>query len=327
MALENDDLIVVQKNGGGELRKAKIGDIKPDVPINDGAINIDGGDGITASGDNATANQDKDTTRTLSVDETWLSTWLDTNHPLPETFWTEDSGNLYPTTLTNNVGIGTDAPESLFHLKSADAEVLQIMENSVGTVKLYSNNKNFIVDADQHRFRSESGDEYARILANGNVGIGTASPYSKLTVRKQNGTAINLDINSTDTGSYSSIAWTTANLDLGAQPGAEIRGYRTAPGALGELAFHTRGQDNISTERVRISDVGNVGIGTDAPVDKLHISTSSNEKFLVTNPDFVQTTTGASFDIGFGSATGNTYTDVRALANGRSTWGDLVLQI
>ena len=32
MALENDDLIVVQKSGGGELRKAKISDIKPDAP-------------------------------------------------------------------------------------------------------------------------------------------------------------------------------------------------------------------------------------------------------------------------------------------------------
>ena len=32
MALENDDLIVVQKSGGGELRKAKVGDIKPDAP-------------------------------------------------------------------------------------------------------------------------------------------------------------------------------------------------------------------------------------------------------------------------------------------------------
>ena len=113
------------------------------------------------------------------------------------------------------------------------------------------------------------------IKADGNVGIGTDEPYSKLTVREQNGTAINLDINSTDTGSYSSIAWTTANLDLGAQPGAEIRGYRTAPGALGELAFHTRGQDYLSTERVRISDAGNVGIGTNAPSTTLELGTET----------------------------------------------------
>ena len=56
MALENDDLIVVQKSGGGELRKAKISDIKPDVAE----------------------------------------------------LWTEDSGKLYPTTLTNNVQVGSD---------------------------------------------------------------------------------------------------------------------------------------------------------------------------------------------------------------------------
>ena len=35
--------------------------------VNDGAINIDAGDGLTAAGDNATANQATDTTRTLSV--------------------------------------------------------------------------------------------------------------------------------------------------------------------------------------------------------------------------------------------------------------------
>ena len=28
MALENDDLLVVQKSGGGELRKVKISDVK-----------------------------------------------------------------------------------------------------------------------------------------------------------------------------------------------------------------------------------------------------------------------------------------------------------
>ncbi len=34
---------------------------------NDGEINIDAGNGLTATGDNATANQELDTTRTLAV--------------------------------------------------------------------------------------------------------------------------------------------------------------------------------------------------------------------------------------------------------------------
>jgi len=40
---------------------------EPIPVVNDGAINIDAGDGLTAAGDNATANQATDTTRTLSV--------------------------------------------------------------------------------------------------------------------------------------------------------------------------------------------------------------------------------------------------------------------
>ena len=53
---------------------------KPDTP-NNGQINVNGGDGITASGSNATANQSGNTTRTLAVDTTWLGTWIDTNKP------------------------------------------------------------------------------------------------------------------------------------------------------------------------------------------------------------------------------------------------------
>ena len=40
----------------------------------DGAINVNAGTGLTATGDNATANQSTGTTRTLAIDETWLNT-------------------------------------------------------------------------------------------------------------------------------------------------------------------------------------------------------------------------------------------------------------
>ena len=73
MALDNDDLIVVQKSGGGELRKSTVsGLLALNTSANDGQININGGDGITASGSNATANQAGDTTRTLAIDTAWL---------------------------------------------------------------------------------------------------------------------------------------------------------------------------------------------------------------------------------------------------------------
>ena len=262
MALENDDLIVVQKNGGGELRKAKIGDIKPDVPINDGAINIDGGDGITASGDNATANQDKDTTRTLSVDETWLSTWLDTNHPLPETFWTEDSGNLYPTTLTNNVGIGTDAPGEKLHVKSNGVipTVIQSTDTRSQINFRNSGGSTTYIGSDLGDFKIlTNGNERVRVDFSGNVGIGTDSPAAPLTVKR--GTIQITDENSISTGdigSYGCIWSEDANISL-AGYGCDI---------------YTGGNNNRTLSMTVASD-GKVGIGTDSPEADLDIGTTS----------------------------------------------------
>ena len=71
----------------------------------------------------------------------------------------------------------------------------------------------------------------------------------------------------------------------------------------------------------------NVGIGTSSPIANLHIQSDTSKKLLVNNNDFNQiNSAGSSFDIGFGATSGATYTDLRALTNGRSNWGDLVLQ-
>ena len=175
--------------------------------------------------------------------------------------WTEDSGKLYPTTLTNNVGIGTDSPESLFHLKSDDAEVLQIMENSVGTVKLYSNNKNFIVDADQHRFRSESGDEYARILANGNVGIGTDAPAQQLHVQP-----------AADNGGIL-VSNTKSNRFISCTASDENTGYRFGYSkTAGGLIQRCDGNGNYISNTMVFTDSNDVGIGTTTPAEKLHVN-------------------------------------------------------
>ena len=208
-----------------------------------------------------------------------------------------DSGNIIfgvPTetmriTSSGNVGIGTDAPESLFHLKSADAEVLQIMENSVGTVKLYSNNKSFIVDADQHRFRSESGDEYARILANGNVGIGTASPSQKLEVVSDASTVVRVT-SGDSSGSF---------LDLGkaSSPTGGRIGYD--PG--NNLLFCTE-----TTEKMRIKSNGNVGIGTDTPAEKLTVSDDAARGIRSHCPNIQATDTNKGLRVTNGSDT-NTF--------------------
>jgi hypothetical protein len=95
--------------------------------------------------------------------------------------------------------------------------------------------------------------ERMRITSNGNVGIGTNSPGSKLEV--------NGDIDTTGSNGYliNGKGWALELLDvltLGDWDGQE---------------FSTRIMDNNSNEVLRVTD-GNVGIGTSTPSDKLHVN-------------------------------------------------------
>jgi len=70
MALQDTDLLLVGR--GSTSHKITYSAFKADTS-GDGQINVDAGDGLTATGTNATANQTGDTTRTLSADEAWFN--------------------------------------------------------------------------------------------------------------------------------------------------------------------------------------------------------------------------------------------------------------
>ena len=168
----------------------------------DGAINVNGGDGITASGDNATANQTGDTTRTLAVDEAWLGTWLDTNYPIPPSPWTEDSGKLYPTTLTNNVQVGGTAAAPNISLNAGGSATfagkLEVQDVTLESAFSYS-----IIKTDATGFWSPDNWYFGPDVSNpssavitlnatdgsgyfaGNVGIGTDYARSKFRYRHE----------------------------------------------------------------------------------------------------------------------------------------------
>ena len=124
----------------------------------------------------------------------------------------------------------------------------------------------------------------------GNVGIGTTSPVSKLTLDKGNVTGAgqwassSLAIaNPTNTGSYSQIAF---GYTIGTTNASAYMGFistNQGTNGYGDLVFGTRAvnTDTQPTERLRIDSAGNVGIGTSSPTSKLDVNGQINTTNII----------------------------------------------
>ena len=137
----------------------------------------------------------------------------------------------------------------------------------------------------------------------GNVGIGTTNPGSKLELSEVSGGAPTLltlhqtavDIVADDSmGSFIDFKSTdiNANFTPQARIGMLIRDSSGDSGVqsegCGNLVFHTsRGTDasggGVDVERMRITDIGNVGIGTSTPNAKLDVQGTQGQLFSVTD--------------------------------------------
>lgn len=103
-------------------------------------------------------------------------------------------------TTTQNVGIGTDSPIGTLHLHSATSSVLTMTYGGTGTAAIRSNNNVWVMgisgnsSIEEVSVGSQSGEGQRtlvlaaggaarlKILANGNIGIGTNSPTQRLDI-------------------------------------------------------------------------------------------------------------------------------------------------
>ena len=155
--------------------------------------------------------------------------------------------------------------------------------------------------------------ERVRIDTSGNVGIGTTGPAAL----GSGGTVTVLQVHNsgTDTTSYGQLALTTASVTNAAAAGALVFGtsgttasekrsgavistLRAASGSdvTGSLEFWTTNAGTIS-ERMRITETGNVGIGTTSPNYLLQVANVSN----AVNLSGILYINGSSGNVGIGT--------------------------
>ena len=235
---------------------------------------------------------------------------VDANTAIEDHDWYEVGTTTAPDNINDDiftqgkVGIGTTSPGVDLDIYSQSSEVKQWLHsinggNSVRTEFLHKTNGEFSIIADRGGnssteaiiFLSYPGvlKENMRIVQNGNVGIGTSIPQTKLHVN--NGVFL-VQNSSSNNGLISFDA--DGNNTVG------ITDYASISGLNGGLSLS--GLSNAITQsQMFISNGGNVGVSTTSPLSKLHINqngtglVNSNELLLMSNSDQTSSRHGIEF--------------------------------
>lgn len=161
-------------------------------------------------------------------------------------------------------------------------------------------------------------NETMRILANGNVGIGTSSPSSFANGGLTLGTSSagkSLILNSSVDGDNGLIQF----IDKNSNNSFQIFGHSLAMGFYGygarDMQFYTNG-----SERMRITSGGNIGMGTSSPGSKLHLYDGANPLSLKIQRTSVPVYLSDVQPAGTTAAAAWTH-NMENTSNGSASWG------
>ena len=175
---------------------------------------------------------------------------------------TFDTTTLKVDSSNNRVGIGTASPDQTLVVAGAGAEIVIDDTDTTDTPHLRfreSGTTSATISTDASELIFDTGTtERMRIDSSGNVGIGTNNPASMLHI---SGGDPQIRLEDVDTGANSRIS---ASSGVG---GIFLMADQDNAVAGSVIGFNVDG-----SEKVRISDSGNVGIGITNPTSRLDVS-------------------------------------------------------
>ena len=185
----------------------------------------------------------------------------------------EDNANFFWDDTNNRLGLGTTSPSSRLHVDGS----MYLQDSNTGIESItFSQGPQIVSDGPSGYFRT--GQVYTNTITS-NVGIGTSTPAYKLNLYG-NAALYNIGTNNAFTANTNYFvghgldASTPANITskIGFISDASVGQFSDA------IAFYTTPttfspvNSDASTERMRITNSGNVGIGTTTPTTALDVN-------------------------------------------------------
>ena len=221
---------------------------------------------------------------------------------------------------SGNVGVGTASPSAPLHVNagttnnalfvdSSDSEVSIGLAASDGAVRLLQSSGGLVIRTGGNANAFGTGDnERLRIDSSGNVGIGTTTLPGLFSVHESASSANYINITNGATGASS---WSNGML-LGPNSSGDALVWQNENAAL---RFGTN-----NTDRMRIDNSGNVGIGTNSPQKFVHVSGAGSSNVVTARIQQSTTNTptdgGALLELG-GTRSDGTYGFYGGIKGGR----------
>jgi hypothetical protein len=180
--------------------------------------------------------------------------------------------------LGGNVGIGTVSPLSKLHVNTGTNQNFRVRPGTdVGATNGVALNSRTDDDGSLQQLTLRASDVI--MLPSGNVGINTSSPLSTLDVSSTTPTITIRNSSQKNWNSGDQIGYLDQYIDDTSSAGARTVSYLRSVVSSGvssgitvasDLIFGTANYDASATEKMRITNSGNVGIGTSSPARIIH---------------------------------------------------------